>query len=435
MLNHRRTGVIILAILSLIGGLATGRDLFFNITYLLGLLLIVSFAWAWSNINWVHISRITRTRRTQVGRPLEERFTVRNTSIIPKLWLEVRDFSTLPSHYSSKVVNALGSRSGFTWRANTTCQVRGRYQLGPIQLSSSDPFGLFPMQRKLTPTTNIVVFPLTVDIHQFALPIGVLPGGDALRRRTHYVTTNASSVRDYAPGDSFSRIHWPSTARRDRLIVKEFELDPLADIWIIVDMSAFSHFESKQQQEQFEQPQPGEIPAWLRWREEKYQLPDSTEEYSVTVAASLAQYFLRRERAVGLLAYGQTHELVQPDRGERQINRILETLAVLRAEGQVAIEDVVNAESKIFPRGTTIIVVSPTTRERWATSARELTRTGLRVVTILIDPESFGGRTSAAGLAGILQAGNLITYVVHCGDDLSSSLSSSKVAGGYFALV
>jgi hypothetical protein len=55
---------------------------------------------------------------------------------------------------------------------------------------------------------------------------GLLSGGEALRRRTHYVTTNASGVRDYAPGDSFSRIHWRSTARRNRLIVKEFELDP-----------------------------------------------------------------------------------------------------------------------------------------------------------------------------------------------------------------
>jgi uncharacterized protein (DUF58 family) len=44
-------------------------------------------------------------------------------------------------------------------------------------------------------------------------------------------------VRDYEPGDSFSRIHWRSTARRDRLVVKEFELDPLADIWIVPDMS------------------------------------------------------------------------------------------------------------------------------------------------------------------------------------------------------
>jgi uncharacterized protein (DUF58 family) len=47
----------------------------------------------------------------------------------------------------------------------------------------------------------------------------------------------------------------------------------------------------------------------------------TTEEYTVTVAASLAQYFLRRDRAVGLLAYGQSNEIVQPDRGERQINR------------------------------------------------------------------------------------------------------------------
>ncbi|MCI0395133.1 MAG: DUF58 domain-containing protein, partial [Chloroflexi bacterium] len=241
MLRQRRTGVIILGLLSLLGGLTTGRDLFFNITYLLGLLLIVSFVWAWSNINWVYISRTTRTRRTQAGRPLEERFSVRNTSILPKLWLEVRDFSTLPVHYASKVVDNLGPRAAFTWRVSTICRQRGRYQLGPILLSSSDPFGLFPMQRELTPTTNVVVYPLTFDIHQFALPVGVLPGGDALRRRTHYVTTNASGVRDYAPGDSFSRIHWRSTARRDRLIVKEFELDPLADIWIVPDMAVFTH--------------------------------------------------------------------------------------------------------------------------------------------------------------------------------------------------
>ena len=75
--------------------------------------------------------------------------------------------------------------------------------------------------------------------------MGILPGGDALRRRTHYVTTNASGVRDYAPGDSYSRIHWRSTARRDRLIVKEFELDPLADIWIVPDMSVFGHTSAK----------------------------------------------------------------------------------------------------------------------------------------------------------------------------------------------
>src|SRR5258707_1286157 len=72
------------------------------------------------------------------------------------------------------------------------------------------------------------------DLPGLAVRRGRMPGGDALRRRTHYVTANAAGVRDYGPGGSFNRIHWRSTARRDRLIVKEFELDPLSDIWIFL---------------------------------------------------------------------------------------------------------------------------------------------------------------------------------------------------------
>ncbi len=427
-LKQRRTGVIILGVLSLVAGLATGRDIFFNIAYLLGLLLILSLAWAWSSINWAHLSRVTRTRRTQVGRPLEERFTIRNTSRLPKLWIEIRDYSTLPAHFTSKVVNGLGSRASFTWRTGTICQLRGRYRLGPIQLNTSDPFGLFPMKRELTPTTNVVVYPMTVDIHQFALPIGVLPGGDALRRRTHYVTTNASGVRDYAPGDSFSRIHWASTARRERLIVKEFELDPLADIWIVADMAIFSHVAASQERVASTAPaKTGELPAWLRWQEEEYKLPDSTEEYTVTIAASLAQFFLRSDRAVGLLAYGQSHEIIQPDRGERQINRILETLAVLRAGGQVAVEDVLDAESQLFPRGTTVIMVTPSNHEEMATTVRQLGKRGLRIVSVLIDPESFGGLFSSAPIAEMLRASGIITYLIRAGDDLTVALSSGKM--------
>ena len=430
-MKARRTVVLVLAILAFIGGLATGRDILFSLSYLFGLLLIVSFLWAWVNINFVHISRVTRARRTQVGGPLEERFTVRNTSIIPKLWLELRDFSTVPGHHASKVVHNLRANVGETWRVSTICTRRGRYRLGPLALATSDPFGFFPMERKLDPTTNVVVYPLTVDVHQFALPIGILPGGEAVRRRTHYVTTNAAGVRDYAPGDSFGRIHWPSTARRDRLIVKEFELDPLADLWIIPDMASYVHVAAG------EAPEPisaNDIPRLLRAEDEPFQIAPSTEEYVVTIAASLAQYFLRNDRAVGMLAYGQSHEILQPDRGERQMNRILETLAVLRAEGTVPISNVIDAESHLLPRGTTIIVVTPSTREDWIKTSREQTRRGLRVVTVLVDPASFGGRTSPGRLAELLRAGGVATYTVRRGDDLTTALSSGRVRERYYAV-
>ncbi|MCA9927025.1 MAG: DUF58 domain-containing protein [Anaerolineales bacterium] len=431
-LRERRTAVLLLGLIALLGGLLTGRDLLFNLAYLLGLLLILSFLWAWVNIRYVHLSRVTRTRRTQVGRPLEERFVVRNTSSVPKLWLEVRDYSDLPGHFSSHVVNNLGRKSQHSWRVTTLCRERGRYQLGPMRLTSSDPFGLFTMRRDLTPTTNVVIYPMTFDIHQFALPIGMLPGGDALRRRSHYITTNASGVRDYAPGDSFSRIHWRSTARRDRLIVKEFELDPLADIWIVPDMAQFDHVVGKREGHATKKSK-GDLPPWMQL--EEFTLPESTEEYMVTVSASLAQYFIRRDRAVGMLAYGQSSEILQPDRGERQMNRILETLSVLRAEGQVPISDMMSTELNMFPRGTTVIVITPTVREQWAIAARQLVRRGLRIVTVLIDPASFGTARSSAALAGLLQANGMVTYVVQNGDDLTATLSRPQKQGSFAIVV
>jgi uncharacterized protein (DUF58 family) len=425
-MNKRRNTVIVIMFLSLIGALATGNELLFNLTYLLGLLLIFSFLWAWSNISWVYIARVTQTRRTQVGRPLEERFTVRNTSRIPKLWLELRDFSNLPGHLASKVVYSLSGLDSFSWRVNTLCRERGRYQLGPILLSSSDPFGFFPMERELTATTHVVVYPMTYELHEFALPLGVLPGGDALRRRTHYVTTNASGVREYAPGDSFSRIHWRSVARRGRLIVKDFELDPLADIWVLPDMAAMGHVISAEMHAEIrrQQREGNTIPIWMRLTKEEFRLPEATEEYTVAAAASLAHHFLRRDRAVGMLAYGQSKELVQPDRGERQRTRILETLAVLRAVGSLPLADIVHAESHLFPRGTTILAITPTTSSTWVAAVQQLTRRGLRVVTILIDPESFGGRQSAKPLATLLQANGLSYHLLQQGDDLAAILST-----------
>jgi uncharacterized protein (DUF58 family) len=387
---------------------------------LLALLLIVSFVWAWINLNWLHLSRLTRTRRTQVGRPLEERFEVRNTSIVPKLWLEVRDGSSLPGHFTSRVINNLGSRASYSWRTTTICRQRGRYQLGPIQLRTGDPFGLFPMSRELTATSNIVVFPMTFEIHRFALPIGLLPGGDALRRRTHHVTTNAAGVRDYAPGDSFSRIHWRSTARRNRLIVKEFELDPLADIWIVPDMASFSHVAAPRQEPQ-DRP---DLPEWMI--KEEFKLAETTEEYTVTIAASLAQFFLRQDRAVGMLAYGQSNEILQADRGERQLNRVLETLAVLHAEGNVPIANVIQAEMHLFPRGTTVICVTPQTDDQWATTARQLQRRGLRLVTVLVNPASFGAYLSSEKLYAMMQANNLVTYQINAGDNLTAVLSGAR---------
>jgi uncharacterized protein (DUF58 family) len=415
-MDRRRNALYLIVVVSLLAGLITGRTFFFNVAYAFVALLLFSFLWAWSGANWLRLARQTRARRAQVGRYMEERFTVRNTSLLPKLWLEVYDQSSLPGHRASHVVSNLKSRAGASWLVRTLCIQRGEFQLGPLRIVTGDPFGLFEMERKISAMSRLVVYPSTVEIPEFALPIGILPGGDALRRRTHYITSNAAGVRDYVPGDSINRIHWRSTARRDRLIVKEFELDPLADIWLMMDAERTVHFGEYAPTDADAERMPWETGG-------SFSLPPTTEEYTVAVAASLARHFLQKDRSVGFLTYGQRRELIQVDRGPRQLTKILETLAVVRARGTISLEQLLTLEGDQMARGTTAIVITPSTREGWVTAAHRLMRRGLRVIAVLIDSDSFGGRPGIRLIAASLVVLSVPTYIVRNGEDLRVALS------------
>jgi uncharacterized protein (DUF58 family) len=393
------------------------REIFYSLMYLLAAIIVLSLLWAWISIRWVQLGRRTRTRRSQVGKLAEERFSLHNQSWFPKLWLEVRDFSDLPNHRASRVLNAVGPGRWRDWAVRTTCRERGLFRLGPITLSTGDPFGVFHVTRHLDHVSSIVVYPATVDLRAFSPPIGRLPGGDAVRRRTHYVTTNVAGVRDYASGDSFSRIHWPSTARKDRLIVKEFELDPTADIWIFLDMHR-----DVQVGQATEEPVV-ELPAIFQSRRQGLRLAPTTEEYAVTAVASLAQHFIRRNRAVGLVAYGQRREVLPADRGERQLTKILESLAVLQAQGKVPLAQVLATETDRLGRGMTLIIVTPSPDHRWVLMARDISRRGLRNIVVLVDPTTFGQALPLDEPLALLQASATPAYVVRRDDPLEASLS------------
>src|SRR5690606_29962727 len=120
------------------------------------------------------------------------------------------DFSELPGHRASRVISSLPGHRARGWAIKSIARKRGRYRLGPMRLISGDPFGLFRLSHFLPQTSSVVIYPATYPIPQFAPPVGQLLGGESLRRRTHHVTPNVSGVREYAPGDSFNRIHWPS---------------------------------------------------------------------------------------------------------------------------------------------------------------------------------------------------------------------------------
>ena len=410
--------VLILLGASLLAGAITGTPLYFRLSYLWAGLLVVSWVMARLALRGVNLRRTARALRSQVGQVFEEHYELQNTGRWPRLWIEVHDGSPLPGAHGSHVITLIGGRESRTYLARTRLIQRGVFPLGPTTLVSGDLFGLFPVSRSFPNQDSVLVYPLLVEVRGFPNPPGLLPGGEALRRRTPQITSNAAGVREYAHGDPLNRIHWVSTARRDRLMVKEFELDPLADVWVFVDAAR-----SVQAAKPYIPP---EFDPRDFWRKRfKYELPPSTLEYAVTAAASLARYYLQRGRSVGLAYADQSLRILPSDRGGRQLGKILEALALVRAEGEMPLHGLVEAQARHLPRGSTAVLITPSTSESVYRTIDLLARRGLRPVVVLIDAATFGGFISSQRVAESLKMLNVPFCLVSEGQDLGAVLSTT----------
>ena len=391
----------------------------------IALLALLVVAWLWSrlSLNGLSLARQIGADRAQVGQLLTERIDVMNRAATGKLWLEVLDHSTLPNHAVSRVIN-VPRRGVTTWESVTRCVRRGRYRLGPVTFRSGDPVGIFRRQAMAPAQHEVIVYPAVIELDSVPAPAGLLAGGDSLDRRTPFTTPNIAGVRDYSPGDAFNRISWSTTARVGRLMVKEFDLDPTADIWLVLDLERGIH-RAATRPLNFLPDARGEFPveAWL----------DASEEYAVTIVASLAGHYLRQRRNVGMIASGAHLEVIQPDRSDRQLVKVLEDLAIVQADGDLSLAEVLTAESRRFSRQDSLIVVTASTDESWATALAELTGRRVRTAAILVEPETFGPAPSSLMAMSSLVAAGIPTQLVKYGDDIAGVLAavSTPLPGRY----
>ena len=394
---ENRTAVFLASIVvfSMFWAMGTGFWLLFRLGYLLAFALPCAWIVTWYNTRHLEATVDRRTDRAQVGQEAQEVIEVRNRDFFPKLWLEIEDPSGLPGHKSKRVV-IIPPRRSRSWIVDTKLLRRGLYDWGPLTVTAGDPFGFFKRVRRVGGQQQILVYPPVVDLPHFTVPPANLPGEGRFRRRTHYVTPNASGVREYAPGDGFNRIHWKTTARTGELMVKTFELDPASDIWVILDMERRVNAGTGEQ---------------------------STEEYAVRVAASVARHYLVENRTVGLISFGKDLKVLEPERGSQQLTRVLETLATVSAVGDAPLGNILLEEQRRFGRHTTLVVISGSTDDRWLTAIQALTQRGVRAAVVLLDPSTFGSDRSPLLLFSELTASNILTYVVRNGDDLTLALS------------
>lgn len=416
-MNSGRIFVGLLIVGGVIGSVFSGAD-FYSHMIVLGALLAIG-AWVWVSV----VARSTRLNRqpdflrASVGDIFKEEYEILNTSRLPGSWVELFNEMPLPGASGSRLLTRLQPQEKQAYVGRTWLTRRGGFPVGPTTLTICDPLGLFRIRRRFKAERSLVVLPMVFPMEGFPTPPGFLPGGQVIRRKTNDVTPHAAGVRNYVPGDPMKSIHWPTSARRGQLMVKEFEEDPQAEVWIFLDAQG-----RVQAQKPYEAPAMP-LESLLFSRKPKLTLPPSTLEYAISVAASLTHYYIGQGRAVGFVTQDRAYAMLPPERGQRQESKVMETLAFVEGKGDLSISALCSAHARLMPRGANAILITPTTGPDLLIASDDLLRRKLHPIVVLLNAESFDGKPGAQELARRLSEQQVTVLRLDCGTALSAALS------------
>ena len=287
----------------------------------------------------------------------------------------------------------------FVGRYTLRAVPRGRYAILKSQIVIEDPFGLERTEVDVWRGDALLVYPRLVEVDRlFSDAGGRTPGG---RRLLLHRTTGFElhSVRAYEQGESLRRVHWPSTARRGELMVKELEDAPRDETAVLLDGDGA-----------------GVVGV----------APDSTFELAVRAAGSILRANAARGRRRALILSSRAR-LYQPVQSlDADWSRALEVLAAVEPDGNLPIASVLADEAGPASRALELTVVTSQLTPRLVDRLlqRQVAHHGASLV--YVDPATFvedGARTAEvdAQLLRLDRAGAPV-LVLRRGDDLAGRL-------------
>jgi uncharacterized protein (DUF58 family) len=354
--------------------------------YLIITLIFINLIITITSHNKLYLKRSTKEPRQQVGQLLKESYEIENRKNQPILWANVIDESKITQEKVKQIIAWIPGYGKRIFFKQILLGKRGVFSLGPTQVLVGDPFGMFCKSQTFQSLEKIVILPGYEKLEMFQNPSGSLSGGVARKTRNTEVSPYAISVREYFPGDPLRRIDWKTTARLDRLMVKEFEEDPQATVWILVDGDEGMTYQMEKIEKQNEI-----LPdLWNRKKSENLYRYENSFEQAISFGASICDYYINDNRSVGFCSNSQQIISVAPEGGIRQLDKILELFATLQESSEFSIQDLLLSQSNRFSKGSTVIIISANTSAEFIEAITRAQRRNLSISLISIDPNSFG---------------------------------------------
>ncbi|RMF84164.1 MAG: DUF58 domain-containing protein, partial [Nitrospinota bacterium] len=207
---------------------------------------------------------------------------------------------------------------------------RGQQEFQQVEIRTRFPFGFFEKSRLLTIPGSLVVLPALGELDLVPL----LRGGEAQQQWQKVVAQRGGeeefhSLREYRSGDNPRRIHWRSSARQQRLMVREFEQEERPAVSILLDTRLSG------------QPTPQEQAAL---------------ETAISFAATLTLRLLERGFQVTLAAYTPHLTVQTVSGGPQKALPVLKTLALLVPNRERGIGELYQEVRPVLPAGTRFLV-------------------------------------------------------------------------------
>lgn len=199
------------------------RDLHMVATGIVVLPLLAALFVRWSNVR-ISVRRHLSAVRVFPGTRVVVQIRVDNVGrgTIPFLLLE----DTLPPSFGRQarlVMTGIPSRNHETASYSVICRQRGHYNVGPLKIHVTDPFGLARTTVEAAGLNDLIVYPEVEDLEGTGLTAFGVGAGESAVRHLYRSAAEFYTMREYVSGDDLRRIHWPSVARTGRLMIRQDE--------------------------------------------------------------------------------------------------------------------------------------------------------------------------------------------------------------------
>jgi uncharacterized protein (DUF58 family) len=241
-LTTRGRSFLAAAAAAALSALILGEKDLLRISVLLAVLPLLAAAYVGRSRYKLACSRSLEPRRVPVGASSRVVLRLQNMSRLPTGTLLLED--RLPYALGSRprvVLERLGAHQASSVAYTVRADVRGRYEVGPLVVRLTDPFGLCELTRSFPSVDRLTVIPQVVPLPSVRL-VGEYAGtGDSRARSVAVHGEDDAATREYRRGDDLRRVHWKSTARVGELMVRREEQPWESKATVVLDTRQFAH--------------------------------------------------------------------------------------------------------------------------------------------------------------------------------------------------